>query len=220
MNRPKRIFSNLAISLDGKISSILRSAERFPSEFDRRRMDELRFQADAVIHGASTLRDNPNPIKLRYPDLAKKRKHPLNVILSRNLQFPVPSKFFDSTDTQRLIFTTSSAPKEKLKAIEKYSELIIINDDKITPEQVVEELAKRKIESLLIEGGGEIMFSFLKSKLIDELFVTICPIIFGGRNAPSLVGGEGFSLKDAPKLELIKSEEKVGELFLQYKVLK
>lgn len=216
--RPKRIFSNLAISLDGKISSVIKSADRFPSDNDRRRMDELRFEADAVLLGASTIREGPFPIKLRYPDLAEKRKHPINIVLSQNLLLPLQSKFFDSQETQRLIFTTSLAPKDKIESISKTSELVIIEGDTITPEQVVQELAKRKINSLLIEGGGEVMFSFLKSQLIDEMFVTICPLILGGKHAPTLVEGDGFSLKDAPRLELIKSEEKSGELFLHYKV--
>lgn len=217
VNRPKRIFSNLAISLDGKISPIIKTMDRFPSESDRRRMDELRFEADAVLLGASTIREDPFPIKLRYPDLAEKRKHPLNVVLSQNLNLPPKSKFFESSETERLIFTTSLAPKEKIEDFKKYSELIIIKSTTITPEYVVAELAKRKINSLLVEGGGEIMFSFLKSKLIDEIFVTICPLILGGKHAPTLVEGDGFSLKEAPRLALIKSEEKSGELFLHYK---
>ena len=167
MIRPKRIFSNLAISLDGKISPALKTADRFPSENDRRRMDELRFESDAVILGANTIRQDPFPVKLRYPDLAKKKKHPLNVVLSHNLNFPLRSRFFESNETNRLIFTTPLAPKEKIDDLKKSSEIIIMKDKIITPECVVKELAKRGVESLLVEGGGEILFSFLKSKLID-----------------------------------------------------
>ena len=220
-----RVYSNLAISIDGKISSFDRKAKRFASDADRTRMEELRFEADAVIHGAGTVREHPHPILIKNQEFIKRRQeqgkspHPLNVILSHSLDLPFPSKFFQSEETAKLIYTVRSANKEKLKKLSPYSELVIFQEDKIDPKRVVEDLGSRKVHSLLIEGGGELMASFLKANLINEMFVTVCPLIFGGKLAPTLVDGEGFLLPEAPRLQLLDSKVVNEELFLHYKVV-
>ena len=80
---------------------------------------------------------------------------------------------------------------------------------------------KWKVKRLLCEGGGEINGALLEARLVDEVHVTLCPVIFGGRNAPTMADGNGFAkLADAAQLRL-KSGKRVGdELFLVYRVLR
>ena len=77
------------------------------------------------------------------------------------------------------------------------------------------------VRRLLCEGGGEINAALFEAGLVNEAHVTLCPLIFGGRNAPTMADGRGFDrLADAARLK-IKSQKRVGdELFLVYKVLR
>ncbi len=77
------------------------------------------------------------------------------------------------------------------------------------------------MKRLLCEGGGEINAALFREDLVDELYLTLSPKIFGGRNAPTMADGLGMELlADATRLKL-KSKRRIGdEMFLNYKVLK
>ena len=78
-------------------------------------------------------------------------------------------------------------------------------------------LSKKKIKTLLVEGGGTVNWEFVKQGLVDELIITITPYIIGGKNAITLVDGEGFSLiQKASKLKLKKTSRLGNEIILHY----
>ena len=74
------------------------------------------------------------------------------------------------------------------------------------------------IERLAILGGGKLVASVLAAGLIDELWLTVCPLILGGVDAPTPVEGKGFLADLAPKLELLAVKQVGGEVFLHYRV--
>ncbi len=73
------------------------------------------------------------------------------------------------------------------------------------------------IERLAILGGGKLVASVLAAGLIDELWLTVCPLILGGADAPTPVEGKGFLADLAPKLELLAVKQVGGEVFLHYR---
>ena len=77
---------------------------------------------------------------------------------------------------------------------------------------------KWKVRRLLCEGGGELNDALFRAGLVDELHLTICPLVIGGRRAPTIADGEGFSrLAEAAQLKL-RSTRRVGdELFLVFR---
>lgn len=75
------------------------------------------------------------------------------------------------------------------------------------------------IERLLVMGGGELVASLLAEDYVDELYLTLCPLIIGGKTAPTPVGGLGFRLPHAPQLKLLSSEAVGDEIFLHYKTI-
>ena len=78
--------------------------------------------------------------------------------------------------------------------------------------------SRRPIERLLIMGGGELVASLLADGFIDELYLTICPLLIGGKTAPTPVGGLGFTLPRTPALKLLDSRVEGDEVFLHYEV--
>lgn len=216
------VIVNMAVSVDGRINS--RTRERFAlgSEHDRRLMDVLRERADAVLIGAGTVRHDGHPMLLRYPDLVAKRKrrgetaHPVNVVLSGDLDLPL-KRFFAGDATRRIIFTTRRASAARIRKFQRVAEVVVLPGKHPPAPRVVEELRKRGLKRLILEGGGEVHFPFAKAGLVDEWYITITPRLIGGRNAPSFLDGEGFVKKNHIELELVSLRRVKNELFLRYK---
>ena len=77
-----------------------------------------------------------------------------------------------------------------------------------------------RVKRLLCEGGGELNAALLRAGLVNELHLTVCPKIFGGRNAPTIADGLGVSrLAHATALELISAGRAEDEMFLVYRVI-
>jgi 5-amino-6-(5-phosphoribosylamino)uracil reductase len=74
------------------------------------------------------------------------------------------------------------------------------------------------MKTLLVTGGGQLVASLLEADLIDEFWITVCPLLLGGTDAPTLVEGKGFPAKLAPRLTLLSAEVIDQEVFLHYVV--
>jgi len=210
------VFSNLATSLDGKIAT--RSREYFPlgTPYDREHMLELRREAHAVLMGASTLRS------FRKPCLAAGNgPHPINVVLSSALVGISPDwPFFKNAKTKRILLVGPGAPLARLKRFEKRAEIVALSKPTrklSTARQIVEALEARGVQRLLVEGGGTLMWDFVKEDLIDEYHLTHTPRLVGGTGTPSLVDGEGLDPGSVLALKLVQCRIVGDELYLVYR---
>jgi 5-amino-6-(5-phosphoribosylamino)uracil reductase len=204
-----KIITNTAISLDGKIATAHEPMHFMGSSADKKRLLEIRDLADAVLVGGNTFRAWPNA-RLSWSEA---REPLLNVILTRGAELALPKEFVDEPRIEPLVFTSSkklarSCPVEA-----------VFCADEITPAWIVSELEKREVSVLLLEGGGDIIAQFLVADLIDEMYVTLCPKIIGGLQAPSLVGGLGFDQSHIKNLEIISQQLVGDEIFLHYRIL-
>jgi 5-amino-6-(5-phosphoribosylamino)uracil reductase len=132
-------------------------------------------------------------------------------------------QFFHSPETEKLVFTTEQTPASLRWAAGQYARIEVVPTNESGRADLVEVLHRLPplgVRHLLLEGGGELNFSMLQAGLIDELFLTICPFVFGGRTAPTGFDGVGFARHDVRKLAL-KSHRvsSRGEVFLRYDVL-
>lgn len=216
---------NMAMSADGKISTYRRETFSLGSSDDRYLMDVLRAKTDAVVIGARTLSLDGWAIRVRDNQVREKRiarrrpPHPLNVVVSTDLDLPARAQFFTFEETKKLIITTKEAPTRRIKKFEKMSEVVVVPRKRVRPTDVLEILAERKIKKVLVEGGGTLNFSFFSEKLVDELYVTVTPRILGGGGAPTPVDGAGFLAGSHPQLELVSSRRRGDEVFLRYRIL-
>lgn len=206
------VFSNLAISVDGKIAT--KSRVHFPigTPTDRQMMQVLRKRSDAIMMGATTLRAYRGPLLVNGA-----KKQPINVVLSSKLEGISPRwRFFTEKSTRKILFVSKDAPEARVRLFQSVAEVIRIPSRTGLAKRIIRELSKRGVKRLLVEGGGQLMWDFIDPNCIDELYVTLTPRIIGGISAPSLVDGKGFEPARVINLKL-KSLRRIGnELYLVY----
>lgn len=212
-SRPHIILS-AAISLDGKIASKTGDSE-LSSKQDKVRVHKLRSKVDAILVGSNTVkRDNP-ALTVRYV----KGKNPIRVILDSKGTISSNSKIVrTSKKIPTILAVSKKATKKNILNLKKHSiEVIITGENRISIKNLLKKLSKKKIKTILVEGGGNINWEFIKEGLVDEIIITVSPYLIGGINAISLVEGDGFSkIQQSPKLKLKKITQFGNEVVLHY----
>jgi 5-amino-6-(5-phosphoribosylamino)uracil reductase len=204
-----RVFSNTAISLDGRIATTARDHVQVGSDTDRRRMSHLRAQADAVLVGGQTFRSWPHPLVELSEDRVERSRPIINAVLTRTgIGHPPLGEW---SNAELLVLASEEAEVEGLGEIEH------ITRSDPSPGWALDVLAARGCKSVLVEGGGDLIFQLLEQGRLDELFITLCPRIIGGVGAPSLADGVGFDAAHTQGLELLKSEVLGDEIYLHYR---
>ncbi|MGB9798336.1 MAG: RibD family protein [bacterium] len=172
----------------------------------RRFVHRLRVENDAVLVGANT-------VILDDPSLTAHRmgRDPKRIVLDGKGRVSPDARVFNP-GVERLLFTTSLAPVQWREEIEKRGvEVIVSEGEEVSLEELLRELGKRGIASLLVEGGGETAWRFIKEGAVDKLLFFLAPIVIGGREAKTSVEGEGCqNLQSAIKLNYTKIR-KIGE---------
>jgi 5-amino-6-(5-phosphoribosylamino)uracil reductase len=201
------------MSIDGKIGSPERTHASLGSAEDRRRMSVQRAKADAIIVGASTLRAHPHAL---IEDSGSPRKVPIwNVVMTRSLNLPFDKKVFDDPRVRWMVLTRLDAKAPELARAREVAEVLQL--PMVTPKAALDALAYRGVKKVLLESGGDVASQFFHADCVDELYLTVVPLILGGKGAPSPADGETWPAGRAPRLKLVKSEAKGDELFLHYR---
>ncbi len=221
------VFLNAAMTADGKLAPVSRHFIPFGSKRDQTHLLQLRTTADAVMSGARTV--DLSPVKLG-PGGAKYRRarlrrglteYNLRVVVSGAGTLNPRAEIFKHRFSPIIILTTNRARPAQLQRLRALAdEVKICGERELDFDFALRWLrANWNVRRLLCEGGGEINGALFKAGLVDEVHVTLCPVIFGGRNAPTLADGSGFdTLAQVSKLS-VKSKKRIGdELFLVYQV--
>lgn len=213
MKRPYVII-NCAMSADGKIASPTRKQMRISSEEDIQRMYRLRNEVDAVLVGIGTiLADDPKlTVKESY---VEHPKHPLRVILDSTCRTP-PQALALNAVSKTLIITAEGHQKTYDGS---HIEVVECRTDKegfIDLNCVLNLLYNKGVRKLLVEGGGMIIWNFLKKKVVDDLFIFIGPCIIGGKDTPTVADGDGISPGEEITLKIIKVTQVGAGVLIHY----
>ena len=221
------VFINVATTADGKLAPENRKFVPFGSKRDLELLYELRARADAAIMGARTVDSAPGhygPGPAKFRRLRLKRGLPeynLRVIVSGRGTLNPKSDIFRYRFSPIIVLTSARASVRNLKRLRGVADDVEIFGDAEMDFQAAFAWLQRKwqVKSILCEGGGELNTALIRQKLVDEIYITVCPLIFGGRHAPTMADGIGVkSVDDATRLQ-IKSLKRVGqELFVFYRV--
>ena len=210
-----KVVSNTAVSLDGRINTRERRFTFFGSARDHARMSRLRAEADAVLVGGATFRNWPHAALPDAADRPRLTSRPWNVVVTRTLDVPLDDAFLHEPAIRPLFVTRAAAVPARFPAeVEAWP-----GDGDAPVPWILDRLAARGVERLLVEAGGDLLFQFLAADALDEMHVTLCPIVAGG-DAPSLVDGAGFDRDDVRRLRLVASEVEGDEIFLHYRNLR
>lgn len=198
------IHLKLAMSLDGRISLKSSVSTALSGDAARVRVQQLRHEHDAILVGSNTaVTDNPS---LTDRSGLPRRRPLVRVILDNRLRLPLDSTLATTTDeAPTLVFTNNIDPQDVRPLQDKGVDVIPVEGGARNIEGVLDELKRREIQSVLIEGGTEVAGAAIEARVVDKVTFICSPIILGGREAPVAIGGKGAaSLTDALRLRDIE----------------
>ena len=232
MNRPQTSIV-LAMTADGKITDRILSPARFGSQADKLHLEKQISLVDAVMFGAGTLRSYGTTLPITNLELLQARKkrsqppQPFQIVCSASGKINPQLRFF-SQPVPRWLLTTPTGAKFWQEKTE-FERILIWGSDRHTKPSsdsqsvewmtILAQLKHLGIDKLAILGGGKLIASLLAVDAVDEFYLTICPFIFGGQNAPTPVEGRGWLQQQGRKLELISVKQIEQEVFLHYKTI-
>ncbi len=185
--KKKRPFVHLKIAqtIDGKIATYTGSSKWITNEKSREYAHLLRKQSSAIMVGVSTvLKDNPS-LTVRYVET---ERQPVRVLIDKDLKTPRNFNIFNN-QAKTIVFVSESIDEEKLKAYKsshiEFIKLPLFNN-KFRLSDILNELYKRDIIHLLVEGGSNLITQFVRENLFDKLSVFVAPKIIGKEGISSL----------------------------------
>jgi diaminohydroxyphosphoribosylaminopyrimidine deaminase/5-amino-6-(5-phosphoribosylamino)uracil reductase len=197
-----------AMSLDGKIASASGESQWISSPASRRWALALREEHDAVLVGSGTvLRDDPRLDRR----LRLSRGTGTRVVIDRRLRTPAGARLFEVAGPV-LLYTerTRSAGAELERAGAE-----VVSLERVEPAAVLADLHRRGIASVLVEGGSEALGAFARDRLFDRVAACCAPLLIGGREAPTPLGGEGLGrLSEVPRLEGVRARRRGPDLWI------
>ena len=219
------VFSNFAMTADGKIAFPDHHFEPFGSKRDQEHMMELRATADAVMSGARTIDLSSATLGTggaKYRRLRLKhglKEHHLRIIVSGSGSIDTNAEIFKRKHSPIIILTTLRAGEKRLNKLRELAEVAVFGEKEIDFPAAFRWLRKQwGVKRLLCEGGGELHGSLMCAGLVDELHLTLCPTIFGGRTSPTIADGPGITkIADALHLQLTEWRQHGAEIFTVFK---
>ncbi len=196
------VHLKLAASLDGKIATKRGDSRWITGEEARQRVHQLRHEYDAILVGAGTaVADDP----VLTDRSGKARRKPLvRIVLDERLDISPDSQLVKTAkDSPLFVFVGGAVSNARREALVSHGVDVIQdagNGRDMLP--VLQALGDREIQSVLVEGGANVAGKLLDAGLVDKVSFFLAPIIIGGREAPSAVGGQGAEvLADAFELQ-------------------
>jgi len=182
----------MASSLDGKAAARDGSSRWITGEEARADVHLLRAGADAIVVGAGTaFRDDP-ALTSRHPSYRGAPK--LRVVVDGRGIVPETHRLFDG-EAPTLVATTERAPEARRASWRRAAEVLVLEDagDGLIPlDRLLQELGKRDVQHLLLEGGPTLAWEVVERGAVDEVVFYFAPVLVGGEDAPSVLMGAGI----------------------------
>jgi len=193
------VIAKAACSLDGKIASAGGESQWLTGESARAYGHRLRHRVDAIMVGIETALSDDPQLTTRLP--RGRGKDSIRIVLDSRLRLPLTAKLLHlDSPSLTWVACTAAAPKEKIKAVKDLgAEVLVFPPDsgRVPLKSLLKLLGQQQVQSLLVEGGAEVLGAFFDQRLVNQFYFFFAPKILGGRQAPGVLGGEGVAfLKD------------------------
>lgn len=226
MRTPRpRVIANFALTADGKISTRRHTPADFTSPADKQRLREIRALGDAVLAGAGTVATDTMTMGLKDPRLQAARlrrglsAQPLRVIVSTGRSLDPRWKVFRYTSSPLVVFSTTALDERLRPALARRCDLWLFEGKSVDLSAMLAILrSSYSVRTLVCEGGPTLFRSLVEINAVDELRLTWAPLVFGGKNAPTLTGLPGAFLPRLVRCSLKKMETLGSECFLTYRL--
>lgn len=197
--KTKRPYVTLkaGMTLDGKIATATGESRWITGRPSRREVHRLRREVDAVLVGVGTVvRDDPALTARTGPRLARlAERQPLRVVVDGRLRIPPKAKILTQQEAAKTVVATTALadPLKKRALLEQGIEVLTlpVSGGSVSLAALMGDLGKRGIISILLEGGGKLNAAMLKARLVQHVRLYVAPLLLGGDDAKSVIGGKG-----------------------------
>ena len=204
-----RVIVNCAMTADGKLAGRSRKQVRISSPEDMDRVKALRASSDAILVGVGTIiSDDPHLTVKGLPP----ERNPLRVVLDSRGRTPSSARVLD--DRSRTLIATADYCDRTWPG----AEVVRCGADMVDLSALMDILGERGVRTLMVEGGGETIFSFFQAGLVDRYLVFVGSQIIGGRNSPTPADGDGLPDDRSIRLRLTDAEVLGEGVLLSYEV--
>lgn len=219
-------FTNFVSTLDGKVAVQGNAGKRYwpiGSRKDYEVLLELRARADALIHGKTTASQFPTVKSIAQPSFARmrrrigKKRGLLYIVVSASPDVKLLANLRNNLGIKPLLVTTRRAPLAY--GAENIVDVARMGEKAVDLPRFARYLKARGVKHALLEGGPTLLGSFFAADLIDEVFLTLAPKIFGGGAGKTLTMVEGALLppEKVKHFQLLSAKKAGDEMFLRYR---
>ena len=219
-----RVHAHFAITADGKISTRNFTPSQFTSAADKARLHEIRARHDAILAGRVTVAADTMSMRLSGEALRRARiekgqlAEPIRVVVSNGGKFDPAWKIFQHRGSPLVVFSTIRMPEKTRAALAPLCDLHLFESSAVPLQAALAALrSDYGVKSLVCEGGGELLRSLAAEDLIDEIHLTIAPVVFGGAKAPTLTGLPGDFLRRPLEFRLASMKILGGECVANFR---
>jgi 5-amino-6-(5-phosphoribosylamino)uracil reductase len=212
------VLLSVAASVDGYIDNATDTRLLLSNAADFERVDEVRAGCDAILVGANTIRRDDPRLLVRSARRRQQRRgrglpaHPTKVTLTRSGDVDPSARFFTTGDAEKLVYTPSTMVR---RLAERLGAAATVVDAGVPLDlhRMLADLADRKIERLLVEGGSAVHTVFLTTGVVDEIQLVIAPFFIGDPGAPRFVGPGQFPQNPQHRMALAETRQ-IGDVVL------
>lgn len=210
-----------AMTLDGYTATAVGDSRWISCEESRLRVHRLRNRVEAIMVGIETVLQDDPLLNVRLP--GEQTRDPLRVVVDSHLRFPLAAKMLAQNASATTLIATCCDDKARINAVTAAgTEVLMLPADeqgRVNLPALWDELGRRQIQHLLLEGGSTLATAAWKACLIDELMVFVAPRLVGGCPSSGLFSGVGATqMADSAMLEDVRHETSGSDLLIRAKV--
>ena len=207
-NKTPFVIAKWAMTLDGKIATNTGNSKWITNEKSREHVHKLRQRVSAILVGHNCVKKDDPMLNVRLENLENGVSNPIRVIVATDGDIDCKLKVVKTAREIPTIVAAKAIDDIKRRELERYGVEVLLceeRDGRVSIKDLVKKLGERNIDSLLIEGGGEILASAFEENVVNKISTFIAPKVIGGRDAVTAIEGKGHPLMNmATKVKNIK----------------